>query len=114
MLWEAKKQSGWKRTLKLAAIAASPAVAWEAFSLIYYGSLVPNTALAKVNIDYSRLALIKKSISYFWFNLVNDPLTLNAIILAVILVWLNKNFFPKLLMAGVALQILYICYVGAD
>ena len=114
MLWETNKQSGWKRTLKLAALAASPAVAWEAFSLIYYGSLVPNTALAKVNIDYSRLALIKKSISYFWFNLVNDPLTLNAIILAVILVRLNKNFFPKLLMAGVALQMLYISYVGAD
>ncbi|MBQ9578381.1 MAG: hypothetical protein IJR28_02485 [Ottowia sp.] len=114
MLWQAKQQSGWKRTLKLAAIAAAPAVAWEAFSLIYYGSLVPNTALAKVNIDYPRAVLLEQAKNYFAFNLQKDPITLGMVLLSFALVWLNKNALPKLLVTGVALQMLYICYVGAD
>ena len=114
MLWQAKQQSGWKRTLKLAAIAASPAVAWEVFSLIYYGSLVPNTALAKVNIDYPRAVLLEQAKSYFAFNLQKDPITLGMVFLSFALAWLNKRILPKLMMAGVALQMLYICYVGAD
>lgn len=114
MLWQAKQQSGWKCTLKLAAIAAAPAVAWEAFSLIYYGSLVPNTALAKVNIDYPRAVLLEQAKNYFAFNLQKDPITLGMVFLSFALVWLNKNLIAKLLMAGVALQMLYICYVGAD
>ena len=114
MLWQAKQQSGWKRTLKLAAIAASTALAWEAFSLIYYGSLVPNTALAKVNIDYPRAVLLVQAKNYFIFNLQKDPITLGMVFLSFVLVWLNKRTLPKLLMAGVALQMLYICYVGAD
>ena len=114
MLWRVKQQSGWKRTLKLATIAAAPAVAWEVFSLIYYGSLVPNTALAKVNIDYPRAVLLEQAKNYFAFNLQKDPITLGMVFLSSALVWLNKRTLPKLLMAGVALQMLYICYVGAD
>ena len=38
--------------LKPALLALSPVIAWELFSLIYYGSFVPNTALAKLNLDY--------------------------------------------------------------
>ena len=114
MFWLAKKQSGWKRTFKLAAMAAAPAVAWEVFSLVYYGSLVPNTALAKVNIDYPRAVLLGQARNYFAFNLEEDPITLGMVFLSFALVWLNKRTFPKLLMAGVALQMLYICHVGAD
>ncbi len=114
MLWQANRQIGWKRTLKLAAIAAAPAVAWEVFSLIYYGSLVPNTALAKVNIDYPRAVLLEQAKNYFAFNLQKDPITLGMVFLSFALVWLNRRTLPKLLMAGVALQMLYICYVGAD
>ena len=114
MLWQAKQQNGGKRTLKLAAIAAAPAVAWEAFSLIYYGSLVPNTALAKVNIDYPRAVLLEQAKNYFSYNLKNDPITLVTIGLTFTFAWLNRSVFAKLLMAGVALQMLYLCHVGAD
>lgn len=114
MLGQAKKQVGWRQTLILACIAALPAVVWEMFSLIYYGSFVPNTALAKVNIDYPQSVLFEQAKHYFVFIFSRDPITLGMIILSFFLVWLGKISLPKLLMAGVALQILYIYKVGAD
>lgn len=38
-----------RRALSLSALGLLPLVAWGLFSLAYYGSLLPNTALAKLN-----------------------------------------------------------------
>lgn len=112
LFWQLVKQK--KPWFWLCLISMIPSISWELFSLIYYGSFVPNTALAKVNIDYERSILLQQAYHYFLFNIKHDPLTLCTIILAFIVVWFNKNTLPKLLMLGVLLQILYICWVGAD
>jgi arabinofuranosyltransferase len=45
----AKRDGARARELAIAAgVGAAPILAWEAFSLLYYGALVPNTALAKL------------------------------------------------------------------
>ena len=76
-----KQKTPW---LKPALLALSPVIAWELFSLLYYGSLVPNTALAKVNIDYSRAELNANAWNYFALSWDFDPLTLGTIILALL------------------------------
>ena len=115
MLWQAYKACGWKRTLKLTAIAAAPAVVWEEFSLIYYGSLVPNTAIAKMNLGYPRSEMLARGWNYLMHGIAVDPVTLGTILLAApISIFLGKSHLPKLLMAGVALQLGYICWVGGD
>lgn len=115
MLWQACKVCGWKRTLKLAAIAATPALAWEAFSLIYYGSLVPNTAIAKTNLGYPRSEMLARGWDYLKHSLRVDPITLGTMMLAApISIFLGKSRLPQLLMVGVALQLTYICWVGGD
>ena len=108
------KSHGLKQTLKYALFSVCPTLAWEMFSLIYYGSLVPNTALSKVNISYPRIELFDRGIAYLKFNLREDTVTLVTIICSFIFVWFNKNIYAKILMLGVVLQMLYICYVGAD
>ena len=108
------KSHGLKNTLKYALFSICPTLAWEIFSLIYYGLLVPNTALSKVNINYSYIELFDRGIAYLKFNVREDPVTLATIICCFIFVGFNKNIYAKILMLGVALQILYICYVGGD
>ncbi|WP_455038421.1 glycosyltransferase family 39 protein [Kingella denitrificans] len=105
-----QKQSWFKWSL----LALLPVIAWETFSIIYYGTPVPNTALAKVNIDYERSVLLTQAYHYFKFNLQNDPLTSAGIILAIVSALFNRRLLTKLLAAGLAIQLLYICYVGAD
>ena len=105
-----QKQAWFKSSL----LALLPVIAWETFSIIYYGTPVPNTALAKVNIDYERSVLLTQAYHYFKFNLQNDPLTSVGIILAIVSALFNRRLLTKLLAAGLAIQLLYICYVGAD
>ena len=62
--------------LKGALLALLPVLLWELFSLIYYGSPVPNTALAKVNIDYPAHILHGQARRYFIQMLHHDPLSL--------------------------------------
>lgn len=105
-----QKQSWFKWSL----LALLPVIAWETFSIIYYGTPVPNTALAKVNIGYERSVLLTQAYHYFKFNLQNDPLTSAGIILAIVSALFNRRLLTKLLAAGLVIQLLYICYVGAD
>ena len=93
---------------------ASAYLLYQMFSIIYYGTPVPNTALAKVNIDYERSVLLTQAYHYFKFNLQNDPLTSAGIILAIVSALFNRRLLTKLLAAGLVIQLLYICYVGAD
>ena len=105
-----QKQAWFKSSL----LALLPVIAWETFSIIYYGTPVPNTALAKVNIDYERSVLLTQAYHYFKYNLQNDPLTSAGIILAIVSALFNRRLLTKLLAAGLVIQLLYICYVGAD
>lgn len=106
-----KTKDAW---FKLSLLSMLPTFAWELFSIVYYGSFVPNTALAKVNIDYEKMILVKQAYHYFTFNLLHDPLTLGTIFVALVVAVFNKNIVPKLLMLGVVLQLVYITNVGAD
>ena len=90
-----------------------PMIFWETFSIIYYGSFVPNTALAKVNNGVPLFKNLSKAYEYFKFNLLNDAVTLSIVFLAV-LCGLFKRNITLLLATGIILQIVYLCYVGAD
>ena len=104
--------------LRSALLALSPAIAWELFSLIYYGSLVPNTALAKLNLDYPAALLHRNAWAYFHRNAQFDPLALPLILLALVaglLQGLRRSSGLLLALAlGLVLQLAYIIHVGAD
>ena len=64
------------------AIGMLPLVAWEAFSMFYYASLVPNTAYAKLNIDTPLAELTGRGLSYLRRTAEADPATIPVMLLA--------------------------------
>ncbi|MCX5900780.1 MAG: hypothetical protein NTX06_08620, partial [Proteobacteria bacterium] len=91
-----------------------PFFAWELFSLIYYGYLVPNTAFAKMNTGISRAEYLVQGISYFRNSLARDPLTLAALAYALMMVFVSRarRFFWHA--AGIMLYLGYIVWIGGD
>jgi len=96
------------------ALGLVPLAAWELFSLVYYGSLVPNTAYAKLNLDLSKLTLAEQGLTYFADSLLTDPVTL-LLMLVAIFVTFRKGAMPERLFAlGICLYCLYVVRIGGD
>ncbi len=104
------------RRVATAAVAAglSPLVAWELFSLVYYGALVPNTALAKLNLEIPLRELLSQGAAYFRDSLARDPVTLVATLGALGLAARRGTRFQGLFAAGVLLYLVYIARIGGD
>lgn len=102
------------RRALLSALGALPLVAWLGFSLVYYGSLVPNTALAKLNIDVPKPLLFLQGAYYFADSFERDPITLSVIALALGLLLSNPGRLARAHALGLALGLLYVFSIGGD
>jgi arabinofuranosyltransferase len=92
-----------------------PVVAWEVFSLAYYGSWVPNTALAKLNTGLIPAAeLAVEGLRYCYNSLRVDPITLITIAVAALLTLSMRSERHLPLAIGCALYLLYIVRIGGD
>jgi arabinofuranosyltransferase len=85
-------------------------LAWTFFSLIYYGSPLPNTAAAKVVSGLNRLQNFE---NYFLFNLAFDPVGFVWISLALFCVFLTSRFALELI-AALVLYLMYMYWVSCD
>ncbi|HLT40957.1 MAG TPA: hypothetical protein VK034_31985, partial [Enhygromyxa sp.] len=93
-------------------IGAAPMLAWELFSLIYYGALVPNTALAKLGHEIDRAELIGRGLAYLWRAASGDPITLVLVLAALLLAWRPSTLQP--LARGAAAYLVYVIAIGGD
>lgn len=93
-----------------------PLITWLSFSLLYYGSLVPNTAYAKLATGIDQLSMIKQGIFYLLNSLSLDPITLMVIIGSTWLTLRHWRMHPRLtaLSLGITLYTLYVVKVGGD
>ena len=91
-----------------------PFFLWEAFSLFYYGSLVPNTAYAKLGTGIAATDLAGQGVYFLWHSVKTDPLTCMVILagLTAPISRLWRREWPFAL--GVLLHILYVIKVGGD
>jgi arabinofuranosyltransferase len=103
-----------KQAARLLAIGFSPFLAWELFSLFYYGFLFPNTAYAKLATGVPRTDLIEQGFYYFLNSLSVDPVTLVAIAAAALLAWKGRQLGELALVAGVGLYLAYTLWIGGD
>jgi arabinofuranosyltransferase len=97
-------------------IGLSPLIAWELFSLVYYGFLVPNTAYAKLGTGVGTLKTLAQGGSYFVNSLSWDPLTLFTIAVVVFFSlrrWRDDRA-AALVAVGILLQLAYVVMVGGD
>lgn len=122
LLWQRRSRTIWIPVLA----GLSPLFLWEAFSLFYFGALVPNTAYAKLNTGIPGIELAQQGLSYLLNSLVNDPATLLGIVGAVvgslILARLHNEAEGSPRVAapvaawsiGVGLALIYVVLVGGD
>lgn len=108
MAYEARRALG--PVLRAAAWAAVPAVAWVAFSLFYYGTVVPNTAIAKLSGPrVTRGEQLQAGVAYLADSAMTDPLTLTICALALTAAFASRR--PRFV-AVASGMLLYLVYVG--
>ena len=91
-----------------------PLIAWELFSLFYYGVPFPNTAYAKINTGIPEASLFMQGLFYYLNSLKLDPITLLTIFTVSAAGWMSKNKKHQAILAGVLLYLLYTIYIGGD
>jgi len=94
-------------------LSMAPFVVWEAFSFLYYGLLVPNTALAKLPAGVSQWSLMVQGVRYLQATWYFDPFTLVIIATSLaVLLWSGRA--GRLVAAGVVLHLAYVIGAGGD
>jgi arabinofuranosyltransferase len=111
LFWQSQNKV---KTLIALGLGFLPLIAWELFSLFYYGFPFPNTAYAKINTGIPVLSLIAQGMRYYQNSLRMDPVTLLTIFAVSAAGLINKNARHKVILMGVLLYLLYTIYIGGD
>lgn len=114
LLWTMVAQRRNPRTWRALVLGLSPLGLWLLFSLFYFGSPVPNTALAKLNVDIPGSALALQGLHYLMDGVRHDPVTIALIVAGVALASWRGDRSQRLLAAGVALYLIYVVRIGGD
>jgi arabinofuranosyltransferase len=104
---------GWRHWRQLA-VAAAPLVAWEIFSLVYFGFPLPNTAYAKLGTGIAASDLARRGWWYLEATLRRDPLTIVVIAAGLALVLARGDRARRLWAVGVLLYLAYVVRIGGD
>ena len=102
------------KTAALFVLGLMPLVLWEAFSLVYYGFLFPNTAYAKLQTGVRFTETTVQGIIYFYQSVISDPPTLLLIALGVLFPLLNRERQSFPIVIGLVLYLFYILGIGGD
>ena len=103
-----------RRALAPVVLGALPLVAWEIFSVIYYGFPVPNTVYAKLPPNLTVMDLAPQGWLYLKDSLANDPVTLPTIVLAILVPLAVRRWRDIPLAVGLLLSVLFVVRVGGD
>lgn len=95
-------------------IGLAPLIAWEFFSLIYYGFPFPNTAYAKLGGGLLSQELCVQGGLYLIHHLWSDPTTLAVIFAAIVLPFAQKQRAMYPLVFGLILYLAYVISIGGD
>jgi len=108
------QQGDRRRAAGQVVISFAPLVAWELFSIIYYGFPFPNTFYAKAQ-NYVPLAQEAwAGLNYFLFTLLFDPITWLVILAALgVVVW-QRQAKGIAIASGTLLYLAYILTIGGD
>ena len=91
-----------------------PLIAWEVFSLFYYGFPFPNTAYAKLNTGINQPELIKQGFLYLQDSIYMDPLTLIALVSGLVLGFFKREKKLLPITIGILLYVIYVINIGGD
>lgn len=107
-----RRSLGWRGWTAVVALAFGPLAAWSAFALIYYGLIIPNSALSKLNTGIPTGELIRQGSRYLIASLRYD--TIAVIVMAAALMLHRRKTWAVALALGIIVNVVYIVYVGGD
>jgi arabinofuranosyltransferase len=113
IVWRNRREHG-ARALARTALACAPLLAWEAFSLIYYGFFVPNTAPAKLFSGIPTTELWIKGAQYLASTTLADPVLILVLVAGIAAGLRSRTGLHRALAAGAALYVLYLVHIGGD
>ncbi|MBL9078143.1 MAG: hypothetical protein JNL08_11605 [Planctomycetes bacterium] len=96
------------------ALGLAPVLLWTAWSVLYYGSPVPNTAIAKIT--GARLTTgerLESGLLYALDSVLRDPWTLLLAATAIVLLAARRQAAAVAAAAGLTLYLLYVTVLGA-
>ena len=102
------------RLLGAAALGFLPLLGWEAFSVLYYGFFLPNSASAKLNSGVGTASLVAQGLRYLSNSLRWDFVTLVATLAGTGLALRSGDSRIRAWGIGVFLSLLYVVRVGGD
>ncbi len=100
--------------LRCVALGFLPIVAWELFSLLYYGFPFPNTYYAKLSTGIDASALRLQGLRYLADAVTKHPLMMVALVAAVVAPAVVRNLRSLAAAGGIVLYSLYVINVGGD
>lgn len=109
--WQYKDR--WWATGRIA-LGFVPLIAWELFSLVYYGFPFPNTYYAK---EHNFVPLLQEAwvgLNYHLFTLLFDPITWLIILSGLAAAAWLRQWKPIAIAIGISLYLLYILQIGGD
>lgn len=103
------------KTVGVVELGFLPFILWELFSLFYYGFPFPNTGYAKLTSALiSRQDLMAEGLKYLHNSLRADTITLFVTGLGMLIPFFTREWRKLPVVAGMALYLLYVVYVGGD
>jgi arabinofuranosyltransferase len=109
---------GWRplrlRLLGTACLGFLPVAAWTAWTLLYYGRVIPNTAVAKI--IGARLTTgerIESGLLYAVDSTWRDPYTLTLAAIAMVLLLSRRRAAAVAAAVGIGLYLTYVVVLGA-
>lgn len=96
------------------ALGLLPLIAWETFSVVYYGFFVPNTAYAKLGAGVPALPLMAQGLRYLVHSLRHDPLTPATCAAAIVYAFYMRDRKSLGIACGTLLYLAYVVRIGGD
>jgi arabinofuranosyltransferase len=108
--WRERSRAVWSELV----LGFAPFWIWEGFSVLYYGALIPNSALAKLATGIGAGELARQGLHYFANSLRHDPVTLPAIATALLVAARRRESRSMALGLGIVLHLVWVLRVGGD
>lgn len=115
-LWVAVKsvRRGIRTASTAAAVFIGPLVIWASISFAYYGSVLPNTYYAKLNVDIPRDEIIFSGLRYLVLSFQSDPVLLVVLAVGVIGVFFSTRGLHRIASISIVAYIMYVVSIGGD
>ena len=109
-----KTKAKWGTRFLCGLLGLLPFIAWEIFSVIYYGYPFPNTMYIKLNTGLEKADYIVKGFDFIYQSGMMDILLVMLPLFFIVLSIIKKNRDAILLAVGIVIYDIYVISIGGD